>query len=151
MTLPLRQISRYCQLHVPDPLTLGNELPVPTEYKAKSAPQLVWTFWRREKCLVPACNQTWTRPPPNLMFIPPLVHRTWRDTAAIQQHEGDLEFEAPVCDLHMKLKVAYILYSWQENKRKGKGTGRGNVYTMKAYRQCGSTAPCIPHLSARRR
>jgi len=62
-----------------------------------------------------------------------------------------MESEALVCDLCMKFKVACILYSWQNSKRKGKGTGTGNMYTMKAYRQLGSTAPCILHLRTRRR
>ena len=60
-----------------------------------------------------------------------------------------MESEAPVCDLHMRLKVANILYSWQRSKREG--TGTGNMYTMRAYRQRGSMAPRILHLSTRRR
>jgi len=45
------------EIHATAALTLGKELPLPTEQGTGWVPQLVWTFLR-EQSLVPARNQT---------------------------------------------------------------------------------------------
>jgi hypothetical protein len=46
------------QLHILLALALGTERLVPTEWEAEFAPEPLWRFWRREKSLALARNQT---------------------------------------------------------------------------------------------
>jgi ligand-binding SRPBCC domain-containing protein len=133
------------------------ELPAFIEYKAESAPEPVWTFWGREKCLAAGRNQM-QDVLPSLSHIhsastSDMTHDTtlpkYNSMACCTDYRGGITNLRLHCDLHTKLQVPYTLYSWRKSKRKGKGTDKGNMYNMMAYRQSGSTAPHILNLGTR--
>ena len=56
--LPGYQIEMRVELHTPATLSLEAEPPISIVQGAGSAPELVWTVWRREKCIILPGNRT---------------------------------------------------------------------------------------------
>ena len=95
-----------CQLQTPSTLHTVKQPLIPTEQENGWAPESVWTFWRRQKSLAFAGNQTTNRPTYSSVTITTTLSQHPIPQSCPTMYHVYFPLRSPV--LHAKMYIFYV-------------------------------------------